>query len=215
MKHRLKPLIPTAFLLVGLFYLLESFLSGWFEIVDPVIYRNVFVPIDWIVFIRLTFPFFRLSENLALFIPDIVFGLIFLLYVLYFFKVVRNRWMEEKHRRLAFVPITVCCLVWCLLLPFGGTYFARRINAFRVGGWTRLMCSGGASRVREDALEFMQETAQADPPRSEWPLSLQKLGYGLRIEHDNQLVLVGLGRAIGMAAEFGFIIQKPSRVIAQ
>ncbi|HNT75941.1 MAG TPA: hypothetical protein PKH77_13080 [Anaerolineae bacterium] len=210
MKQGLRLLIPTIFLLMGLFYFLEPFLSGWFEIVDPFIYRTIFLPVDWIIFFGLGLPFFRLSEKLGPVAEDIAFGLIFILYLFYFFKVVRRRWAEEKCKKLALVPIIVCCLMWCVTLPLGGTYNARRFNAFRVGGWTRLICSGGATRVRTDALEFIQETTQATPPRSEWPSSLQRLGYGLKIEHDNRLVLVGLGRAIGMAAEFGFIIQDSS-----
>lgn len=207
MKRKLPLLISIVFLLVGLFYFLEPFLSGWVEIVDPIIARNIFVPIDWII-LMVTLPLYQLSSQLALVTPDIVFGLMFLLYVFYYLRVICNQ-KRENLKRLTIVPIIVCCLLWGIMLPLGWTCTSRRINAFRVGGWTRVMWSGGPSRVRTEALEFMQATTQAAPLKSEWPLSLQRLGYWLRIEHDNQLVLVGIGRVIGMADEFGFVLQDP------
>ena len=93
------------------------------------------------------------------------------------------------------------------MLPLGVTHIDRHKNAYAIGGWTRLMWSGGGTHVRNAALEFMQETTQEAPPKSEWPGCLQRLGYWLLIEPDNQLVLVGLGRAYGMGSEFGFVIQ--------
>lgn len=70
------------------------------------------------------------------------------------------------------------------------------------------MQAGGHFVVKEEAVNFMDNTLQSSPPQSEWPPSLQKLGNWMRIEHDNQLVIVGIGKMFNMADEFGFIIQK-------
>ncbi len=208
MKQKLQLLIPITALLMGMLYFVEPFLSSWFEIVDPVVCRTVFMPIDWAIF-AIKLPILRLSENWGVFIFDVAPELIFLLFLFYLFKVIRKQW-TGKQRRPALIFIGACCLLCGAMLSLGWTSTARRVNTFRIGGWTRLMWSGGASHVRTEALEFMRETTQADPPKSDWPLSLQKLGYWMRIEHDNQLMLVGLGRVIGMAEEFGFVIQDPN-----
>lgn len=211
MKEKTKKTIPIIFLVYGLFYFLEPVLSGWFEIVNPSIFRILFLPFDWIIFL-LTLPIaFSLSDvgengmNYYIFLGDIVFAVVVVVYLIFCMK---NYWMEDnlKKRRIYSLPLVVFLILFVITLPLGINANARHFNSFILGGRTLLMFAGGTSHVRDEAIEMMKQTTDENPSESELPSTLKRLNGWVEIEHDNHLVIVGFGRAYGMADEFGLIL---------
>ena len=206
MKLKIKKAIPLIFLLYGLFYFLEPVLSGWFEIVAPFIARNVFLPIDWMLFV-FALPFsFRLGDTNIRF-PDTLFWIIFLAYLAYYYLVIRHE-AEQRSKKLALLPLLIFPLLFILLIPLGMNSLDRRINSFPLGGWSLLMMAGGPEKVRGEAIQLLDTTTEERPSDSELPISLQIVGGWVGLEHDHHVVVLGRGRMAGMADEFGFIFQK-------
>jgi len=207
MKLKLKRSVPILFLLYSSYYFLEPFLSGWFEIVDPSIARMVFLPLRWMSFVLVTLPIAMVFGDVAFYTPDILFATVLALYLVYYLRVGRYE-INEKHKKLAYLPLIALSFVFIVMIPLGFTSRDRHVNSFPVGGWSRLMMAGGPSRVREEALQLLNSTKEERPDWSEIPPTLKRLGGWVGVEHENRLVIVGLGRMFNMADEFGFVFQE-------
>lgn len=214
MKSKITSAIPVIFLAFGLLYFLEPVLSAWLEIVNPVIARTVFLPLDWISFI-LTLP---LAMTVASIIPgdtgyfhaansrDYLFLVVFLFYLTYYVRVVRFE-PADTQKRFAATPLIIFPLLFVLMIPLGFTTVDRRVNSYPVGGKSLLMMAGGATTVRDEAIQLMNSSTAKEPSWSELPPALQKIRGFVVIEHDRKTVVLGLGRAYSLADEFGFIFQ--------
>lgn len=208
-----RQIITALFLFIffacGLIYFFEPFLSSWFEIVNPSIARNIFLPIDWTLIIVILLPLSFLPYNIATFLPDIFFGLMFFIYVVYYLKVIRQT-QTEIYKKIAITPLIIFPLFFIIMSPVGHTFFERGINAYEIGGQSRLMLAGGSTVVRKEGLELLKSTTDTSIEQSALPSSLKKLGYWAVLEHENKLVIIGAGRLFNMADQFGFIIQEHS-----
>jgi hypothetical protein len=149
LKH--KALIPITFALIGLFYLFEPFLSAWFEVVNPFIARNVFLPMDWIIF-TISFLAHSLPNDLEQWLPDILFGVATIFYLAFFTKITQTDW-PNKQIRFAFLPLVVFPLIWLLMSPLGLSFFGeKRMNSYVIGGWSRMMFAGGPDIIKKMVL---------------------------------------------------------------
>ncbi|MCP4143595.1 MAG: hypothetical protein GY755_25465 [Chloroflexi bacterium] len=202
-----KAFIPSAYFLFGLFYFFEPFLSSLFEIINPFIARNLFLPIDWMVFV-ITLPF---NAILGFYFPDTVFIIITISYLAFFFsKPIQTGW-ADKQKRLAFSPLVIFPLIFLIMSPLGLFYYGqKRVNSNVVGGWTRLILAGGVDVIRADSSELLKSSNEY-PADEEILASIEKLGYWTKIEQDKKILLVGVGRLFNMADEFGYIIQDDNK----
>jgi hypothetical protein len=198
--------ITVVYILAGLFYLFEPFLSPWFEIVNPSFARNIFLPIEWMVFI----VSLLLPGDLGLYFPDIVFGLATLFYLAYTIKIARADW-TKKQKRFAITPLVIFPLIWALMIPLGLSFYGmKRVNSCAIGGWSRMVLSGGADTIRSDGYDLLNSSNEY-PSDNEIPSSIKKLGYWVEIEQVSKVLLVGIGRVSGMSDEFGYIIYNGSK----
>jgi len=168
-------IFPLAIFLIGFWYFFEPFLSHWFEIVYPLIARSVFFPFDWILIfgVLTNFSFFPFD----FWIPDLVFLIIFGMYLVFYLKVVRQKWLSV-YAKFARMPSIIFPIIWVLLLPLGFTYFGRGINASVVGGWSRLMLAGGPSVVRTESMGRLESGSESSLSYSDLPPALQKWDIG-------------------------------------
>jgi hypothetical protein len=206
-KH--KAVVPIVYSLAGLFYLFEPFLSAWFEIVNPFIARNFFLTIDWMIFV-ITLP---LPSDLQFYFPDIFFGFLTLLYLVFFVVIAHSDWTDIQ-KRYTFAPLMVLPLIWALMSPLGLSYYGKRVNSYVVGGWSRMMLAGGPTTLRNDSVYLLENAIASEPDWQELPSSIKRLNGWVEVEFEKQLVLVGTGRMFNMANEFGFIIQKEKATFA-
>lgn len=206
MKNFIKTHLPIIFLLYGLYYFLEPVLSGWFEIVNPSIARTIFLPLDWVSFAFVAFPLALVFGEIALYAPDFFFLILFGFYSAYYFRIGRHE-NGIRQKYLARSPLIVFPLLFVAMLPLGFTSIDRRVGSFPIGGWSRLVFAGGPSRVHEEALWLLNNTDEQQPDRSELPPALKSLGGWVTIEHENDLVILSLGRSSGTADEFVFVFQ--------
>lgn len=70
------------------------------------------------------------------------------------------------------------------------------------------MLAGSPTRVRQEAMQLLNSTREERPDWSELPPSIKKLRGWVGVEHENRLVIIGLGRMFNMADEFGFVFQE-------
>ncbi|HUH97308.1 MAG TPA: hypothetical protein VLZ89_08130 [Anaerolineales bacterium] len=193
--------IPAVYILAGLFYLFEPFLSSWFEIVNPLIARFFFLPIDWTLFVVTLL----LPGDLGFYFPDIAFGLATLFYLAFFVKIIGADW-ADKEKRFAFAPLVIFPLIWVLMSPLGLSYNGlKRGNSLVVGGWSRMILAGGADQIRVDGYTLLRSPNEY-PADGEIPPSIRELGSWVEIEQDNKILLVGVEGVVGMDDEFGYII---------
>lgn len=206
-KIFIKAYLPIIFLLYGLYYFLEPFLSGWFEVVNPSIARTIFLPLDWMSFAFVAFPLALIFGEIALHAPDFLFIFFFACYTAYYFWIGRHK-NNVRQKYLALSPLIIFPLLFVVMLPLGFTAIDRRVGSFPIGGWSRLVFAGGPSRVHEEAIWLLNNTEEQQPDRSKVPPALKRLGGWITIEHENDLVILRLGRTSGMADEFGFVFQE-------
>jgi hypothetical protein len=209
---RSKFVVPIAFIVYGLFYFFEPVVSAWLEVVSPSIAATTFLPIQWVTFL-ITLPIYFIASAILgeensfaiAYMADVLFLLVFLCYIAYFVRVITKKWSAE-HKKVAVFPLIAFPIFWLALLPIGATKIERHVNAFSIGGWSRVMFAGGPKMVREGGIKLLESVKQGQPTDEEIPPSIDKLGYWVQIEHDPKLVLVGAGQMFGMADAFGFII---------
>ncbi|MBX3038834.1 MAG: hypothetical protein KF758_18130 [Anaerolineales bacterium] len=210
MKSKIKDIMPIIFLIYGLLYFLEPVASAWFEIVNPFIARNVFLPLKWIMFLPtllFAIPLMLLGgfeSSLVKYANDILFLSIFFAYLLFYFKIDHSLLPRNK-KTILNLPLFILPLLFILLIPLGFTSGDRRVATFPLGGRFLLWTSGGSSLLRSDAINMMNATQNEEPLESEIPDSIKKINAWVGIEHHNRLVVLYLGRMFNMADGFGFL----------
>ncbi len=190
-------LIPVAFLLIGLFYTLEPFLSGWLEIVDPWVTQNFIFPVNLIIF--------GLSPNYWEWFPDIVFGSLLFIYLIYSLLAYRHNWTKTQ-KRFILAPFAIVIFTWLITAPLGVTFWNKRVNSFPVGAWSRMMLAGGPDIIQKDGLSLLAISSSANLAKDKIPPSILKLGSWTEIEDEDHLLLVGIPPMNHMAGQFGYII---------
>jgi hypothetical protein len=200
-----RTVVPIAFLLAGLFYLFQPIFSGSLEVLDASLAREITLPIDWLLF-TLLFPIYLLFGTF--YVIDIIFAVIFTSYLVFVIRVASaTRAIEVK--RLVTAPLIAIFLLWLLLLPLGSTFQDRRINSFSIGGWIRMYLTGHPDELKREAQELLASSIDKEylyTYKSELPPVLSRLGGWAKVDHENRLVLVGIGSMSGISAEFGYII---------
>jgi hypothetical protein len=95
-----------------------------------------------------------------------------------------------------------------VIYPIGTIPTDGRISSYAIGGQMRVMWAGGASQVRNEALDFIDTTTHSNPPSSEWPVSIRALGaVFVKVDKNSRTVNVCLPRVDVFANQFGFLIR--------
>lgn len=87
--------------------------------------------------------------------------------------VFRNR--SVKYVVCMLIPLGLVAAIDHVFYPSDLTRTDRRIDSFKLGARYRVRWAGGASRVRQEALDLLSATSQESPSRSEWPDSIRAL----------------------------------------
>jgi hypothetical protein len=149
------------------------------------------------------------SYRATQYVIDIIFAFIFTGYLLFVIRVAPTaRAIHVK--RLATTPLIVIPILWLVLLPLGSTFQDRRINSFPIGGWFRMYLTGHPDELKREAQELLASSIDKEylyTYKSELPPVLSQLGGWAKVDHQNRLVLIGIGSMSGISAEFGYIIR--------
>lgn len=180
---------------IGIGYLLFPYFDGWSEICCPRlsrIWQDVFLlwGREWIL----------------------VFFMVQMIYIcVAFFK----KW-PLKIRGLIVLLAVVYLSVWWVSYPVNTTGTDRRIDAFSLGGWTRLILAGGPVRVQQEALDFLDAASSPTPPISECPSSLQALGISsVQIDKVLGTMKAYIHSRGTYSDQFGYIIQATNAPVPQ
>ncbi|MFC1974894.1 hypothetical protein ACFLXQ_00680 [Chloroflexota bacterium] len=178
--------LPVLFL--GLIFLTAPIIDGWSEIFFP-------GGSSWFLIYLVT--------GLLLVTSILVTG------VLYVASFVANLIVKRSIWYLVYLfPIILLLCAWYLLYPPGVTDTDIRINSFQLGAQTRVLWAGGSSKVRQGAVDLLENRSLTVPSQSEWPRSIRALG-GIRLQFTgNQTVKVILPkrRFFFDGDEFGYFI---------
>ncbi len=197
--------IPRLYMLIGLMYLFEPLVISWMKVVAPIWVVLIGLPFVWIMgpFLGLGLP------TPGFYTFDIVFGLITILYILYFVRVARSQ-SATRQKTLVLLPLLILLVVWASMIPLGYSFSGeKRFNSYAIGGWSRIMLAGGPAILKAEAVELLNSTDEYQygiVPASKAPPSLQKLGRLVIEEKDKGLVLVTDGIIMLIGDEFGYII---------
>jgi hypothetical protein len=144
----------------------------------------------------------------GLFLLNPIFTLVaflsFLIQGVYLFFAFYKKWSRNR-KILIGMCLIMLTLMWSIAIP----NVTMRIRCFPVGGWTRIMWAGGASKVRREALHLLDTASHGATSRSEWPDSFKALGaVGVMVDKETYTVNVSIYRQDHFADQFGFLIQK-------
>lgn len=182
----LRYLWPMVVFVLGMHSLFNPYISGWCEVFCP----------------RISYELWGLL---------LLWGLLklaaFAVHCIYSIFVFFRRG-PLKYKIYVAVPLVILSLMWGVLCLPGLTYTDRRVNSFKIGGWTRVVWAGGPSKVREEALELIDTSSDAEPPESKWPASIRALGaIRVRVNKESRTLDVAIPTATPYSDQFGFLIR--------
>lgn len=199
MKKLLPAIVCSCSFIAGMGYLSIPYFDGWSEIVWP-----------------------RLSNlwSWAFFLWDVKWMWLFVAIQCIFFLVALMRNWSRRKQGVTLALLLILVLMWQVIYPPTVSHTTRRIDAFSIGGWTRMMWAGGPQKIQDAAKSLVDTALSSSPPKTEWPLSIKMLGASyIEIDTSTSTVDVYLPRKNTLADQFGFLIQtadeKPTQILGE
>jgi hypothetical protein len=158
-----------AVLVVGLLWILNPIISGASEIFFP-------GSSDYII------------EILLLAVLVILFHIICFILAMFYKH-------SAKYLIYMIIPLYLLTAINYALYPSDTSRIDRRIDSFHLGAGYRVKWAGGATKLRNEALDMLFEASEVSPLRSMWPDSVRALRpNAVRIDKKNQLIDVEIPR---------------------